>query len=485
MTTSSRATVPNKNDHEELPLREPPSFVIEVLLSTINKPLISCTIVVVICRFLSDRVVAMGDFLYSDPPKPKLDHPDSCIRLACAVHRFHVPKITKRVTFAKSFKTAGQNDKTRKLMLQADDTRIRLEEACKADKTSAERVISEAKRYQPLIHTILLSCKVQPEEARLDERLLFGWSSGIEHSPKAFKSEAIMYDLVMTIVCEALGCTVRATENSVSGEFAAASRDYAAAAGICSFLANDHLPQWISKGSNVNEERLPAECHAPFAKALASLFMANGQQMAVATVLIKPGTPNYGLLAKLSLGISEQLQDFLAQIRKDAVTQMNRLDSDFLTLVNFQIGLQKALSLYFQARDLWDKTDYGIAIALMSCACVALKTNDGSSEDGIPEISRTPLSVLKDDLEDLRVHMAKVLHSWEKDNSAVFFEKVPQHVPAGKKLQEGYKMNKATEFRLEPAEPVLLRIPEGTLERSDSDLARELSRSLNAGDADD
>ena len=54
------------------------------------------------------------------------------------------------------------------MILQADDARFKLMDAILADKVSHERVVVDAKRYQPLIHQILLSCKVQPEVARLD-----------------------------------------------------------------------------------------------------------------------------------------------------------------------------------------------------------------------------------------------------------------------------------------------------------------------------
>jgi hypothetical protein len=426
----------------------------------------------------------MGDFLYQDAEAPNLDHPDSAIRLACVVHRFKVPKITRKVTFAKSFKTVGTDEKTRRLMLTADDARQQLTEACKAGKVSAERVMADAKRYQPMIHTILLSCKVQPEQARLDERLIFEWKSGIEEKPNAFRSEAMMYDLVMTIVCEALGHAASATENSVQGEFASASRDYASAAGIFDFLAEDQLPKWIAKGSKVDENDLPSECHPPMAKALTTLFQANGQQMAIATVLMKEGTPNYSLLGKLCLGVAESLEEFLSSLRRSAFTQMSRMDKDFFTLLTLQVSVQKSLSLYFQARNLWEQDDHGMAIALLSEATVVLRQRDTSaSEHGVPDVSRiAALRALADDLKDLRGHMALLLRAWEKDNSQVYFESVPQHVPADKKLQEGHQMKKKAAYELEPAEPVLLVLPEGAIERSDSDLARELQERLNAGE---
>lgn len=103
-------------------------------------------------------------------PKVDLGHPDSAIRLASAVHRFKVPKMNKerKVSFARSFSTTGKNPKTRKTMLKADDCRQKLMDAVLAGKVSHERVVADARRYQPLIHQVLISCKFQPEMARLD-----------------------------------------------------------------------------------------------------------------------------------------------------------------------------------------------------------------------------------------------------------------------------------------------------------------------------
>ena len=119
----------------------------------------------------------MSEYLYKDPEPPKTDHPDSAIRLASVVHRFRVPQPVRKVKFSESFSTVGRNDKTRKLMLNANDARVLLKEACTAKKISAERVIADARRYQPMINTILISCKVQPEQARLDEKLVEGVST--------------------------------------------------------------------------------------------------------------------------------------------------------------------------------------------------------------------------------------------------------------------------------------------------------------------
>jgi hypothetical protein len=314
---------------------------------------------------------------------------------------------------------------------------------------------------------------------------MFEWKSGIEEKPDSFRSEAMMYDLVMTSVCEGLGYALGATEKSISGDFASANRDYATAAGIFDFLAEEHLPKWIAKGSNVDETKLPAECHPHMAKALKVLFMANGQQMAIATALMKEGTPNYGLVAKLCLGVSEQLEEFTGIVRREASVQLSRLDPNFLTLVTLQINVHKSLSMYFQSRSCWEQDDYGIAIALLSEASVALRQREHVAAHGIPDVKIIPaLAPLANDLKDLRNHMALLLRSWEKDNSSVYFAGVPQQVPTEKKLKEGIQMKRKTDYSLVEAEPHLLSLPDHALKRSDSDLARELQKRLNTGDMD-
>lgn len=295
-----------------------------------------------------------------------------------------------------------------------------------------------------------------------------------------------MYDLTMCIVCEGLGKAGVATETSVAGEFAAASREYAAAAGIFSFLADGHLPKWVARGSKVSEDDLPVECCVDTAKGLSMLFKANAQQMAIATVLIKPGTPNYSLVAKLCLGVLEQLEAYISHMRESAFKQMSRIEKDFFTLVTFQIQLQKSLSLYFYSRHLWEQEhDYGMAIAMLSEATVELKARDTTSSKGMPEVSKIPaLKALHNDLIDLRGHMNLLLKTWEKDNSSIYFEPVPQAVPADKRLEKGVHLNKEDKYRVNDVEPLLLSLSEEAIKRSDSDLARELQERLNEGLSD-
>lgn len=159
------------------------------------------------------------------------------------------------------------------------------------------------------------------------------------------------------------------------------------------------------------------------------------------------------------------------------------MDNEFFTLVIFQVNFQKALCYYFNSRQLWDSQKYGLAIAMLSEATVALKTRYSITSVGIPALTGTKtLHTLQKDLEDLRLHIRDLLTHWEADNTAVYFDRVPPTVSDMDKLQIGLFISKvgAHTFTInEDIEPLPLILPDSALERSDSDLARQLQEQMN------
>jgi len=353
-----------------------------------------------------------------------------------------------------------------------------------------------------LIQQILITCKFQPETARLDEMLVFEWCSGIEPETtpvpapgdkkkkkssskkerKVYKAEALMYDMVMTIATIALGRGWAGCDSSAAGDFKVASQNFCKAAGIMEYMEKEALPQWNARGS-VPMESLPSEATVGVCKGLKLLFLTQAQQMAVATVLIKPGTPNYGLLAKLCLSVSEKIDEFVSVMRKEAFKQMAKMDKEFFTLLTFQIYYQRSLSLYFQARQNWDDGNYGMGIALLSEAAQELTFRTNTNSAGLPDVSKTTtLHTLDKDLKDFQTHLKKLLKYWEDDNSSVYFDRVPPKVTAQDKLQKGHFISKVSPFTMsdEGVDPLPLVLPNhGALQRSDSDLARQLEKKLN------
>lgn len=136
------------------------------------------------------------------------------------------------------------------------------------------------------------------------------------------------------------------------------------------------LPDWMAKSkqhAEMEKESL-AETRVGVSVALASLHMAMSQQMAIATILVKPDEPNYSLLGKLCLGVAVELESFVSTMRSKSAVHMARMESGFLTFVTFQINVQRALGMYFLSRSLWNASEYGVAIAALSEANVAMRT---------------------------------------------------------------------------------------------------------------
>jgi len=263
------------------------------------------------------------------------------------------------------------------------------------------------------------------------ERLLFSWESGIEfaksNKKRHFDSEALMFELVLSLATYALSESNVGCDSCIDGDFPAASRQFARTAGIFQYLGEDALPNWManSKQHSEMEKDSLAETRVGVCVAFTSLFMAMAQQMAVATVLVKPGVPNYALIGKLCSGIADDLDSFVSTLRSKSAVHMSKLDPSFLTLITFSINVQRAVSLYFLARSLWNASEHGVAIAALSEATVAMRTRQSPAGRGLPGIEPNgPLQTLVAEVNAFRLHMSSLLKSWEKDNSLVYFDKV-------------------------------------------------------------
>jgi len=395
----------------------------------------------------------------------ELTYPDALIRLTSTVLKFRVPTMSeksKTIDFLRSFHTVGTHPTTQSVLKSANNSRDYLIKALSSSKTPHKTVLNAVQRYIPPLHQILVACRVQPESARLDERLIFEWSTGIEEKHRYFKSEAIMYELVMTIATEGLAHAGIGADECLDGDFAAANRSFKKASGVFDFLYKEQLPQWHAKGGKTQDDALPAEAKIGVCEAYRVLFMGIAQQMAVATVLMKDGTPSWSLCAKLSLGIAEQFEEHVSIMRSKAASTKSRIDPNQFLLMTFQIEVQRALSFYFHARHYWESAlEYGLAIGMLSKAIQMLQTRVTPSGRGLPEISsKSPLKVIESDLNEVKAHMNNLLQSWERDNSRVYFEKVVTKIPSDKQLTEGVRLGSPDPYILENVDPVALILPD-------------------------
>jgi len=269
------------------------------------------------------------------------------------------------------------------------------------------------------------------------DRLIFEWTSSLEVEAKRgktqvfYKSEAMMYDMVMAIASQAFAEAHLAQAEAKAEHFLEATKHYKSASGVMLFLAHEQLPRWAGQANNVFDHNLPCETSIEVCEAFAQMFLAMAQQMAVATVLRKPGEANCSLLAKLSLGVAEKFEECLAIFRCKANKQLPRIDPSIIAFVEGQGKLHKSLSEYYQARSMWDKILLGELLTGYGTAIVMLR-------ESITLLGHLPKSSLpKSDLNVLVKHMKAVVASWEKDNNTIYFEQPPKSVPEDRKLRQG------------------------------------------------
>uniref|UniRef100_A0A7S0AH76 pH-response regulator protein palC n=1 Tax=Minutocellus polymorphus TaxID=265543 RepID=A0A7S0AH76_9STRA len=385
---------------------------------------------------------------------------DAIVGFSTASHPFRLPKINagSNTSFIRSFKTVASHPSAQELMLRADHSREALATALVSG--SGCKIVSAASTYVPQIYEVMVTCIAQPDMARLDDRLVFEWTSSLEVEAKRgkkqvfYKSEAMMYDMVLTIASQAFAEAQLANADAKAEQYVEATKHYKSASGAMSFLANEQLPKWAGQGNDVFDHNLPCETSIEVCEAFAQMFLAMAQQMAVATVLRKPGEPNLGLLAKLSLGVAEKFEECLAIFRGKATKQLPRIDPSIIAYVEAQGKFHRSLSECYQARCMWDKILLGELLTGYGTAIVMLR-------ESIAVLGKLPKgSLSKSDLNALLKHLKTVLASWEKDNNTIYFEQPPKSVSEDQKLSQGTFMVKAEEYIfVENAAPVPLMLP--------------------------
>jgi len=199
--------------------------------------------------------------------------------------------------------------------------------------------------------------------------------------------------------------------------------------------------------------------------AFTHLFLAMAQQMALASILIKPDTPNFTLLSKLCLGIGDQYGLFGKIMNNKATKQKAKMDPNYFTLMGFQMTLQRGLAKYFQAIYLWETSKkYGYAISLLGEAMTQLvppPSYQNQAGHGLGDIiAGTPLAAIGQDIDSMRKYMQSLLTSWEKDNSQIYFEQVPSSIPESCRVREGVQLIKVEDYTLGDEEILTFTLPQ-------------------------
>ena len=289
--------------------------------------------------------------------------PSSLLRLTTSLHQYSPGAIcsSSSLSFTASFSSCGaHHPKTAALLTALDRSRLDLSKALQLGDNVSTAAACE--RYLPLIRRLLLSCEVQPTTAVLDAPLSFSWQGGLEGDGgggvigKVRESEAIMYEVTMVMGTLAVANAGSGCDHSLAGDYSAACSSFKSAASVLYHLHSSHIPSWTALGKTGGEEEMPAECVGAVCEGFQGIFLGHAQQMAVAKAMEGPlEKVNMSLLSKLTKGTESSFSTLASHLRSTAPIHFCRLPPQYLSYVAFQEALQRALSVYFQARFEWSE----------------------------------------------------------------------------------------------------------------------------------
>mmetsp|Transcript_12297 Transcript_12297/g.18421 ORF Transcript_12297/g.18421 Transcript_12297/m.18421 type:complete len:403 (+) Transcript_12297:32-1240(+) len=364
-------------------------------------------------------------------------------KLVCFLYRFPLPA-TKIMSFKKCLSNELGYEDTLKAIEHMDQAREDIAIELAAGNPNYTNIIAGTQRYIPLITQILYSFEKSPPVS-LSVSLMFDWTTGIGINPRLnfIRSPVVIWDKCMSIVSQGLAhanafhSMVRVVEGNADTLFMNAASELKKAAGTFLHAANVELPKWIVE--TTQKEVFP-ETSSSVCEGLATFCLAEAQQMAIAKALTKDkATPN-SLLAKLCVGVAKLMDTSDTIFRNKGQKDYSKIGMPFLAHISLQSSLHRAMADSFLAADAWIKSQYGLAIAHQKRAIVIFNK--------LPVPYNTSINF---DLQNVRVESLSILESYEKDNSSIYFETIPEPNP----LPDGLIMFKPEPYILD--EPVFLK----------------------------
>jgi len=283
-------------------------------------------------------------------------------------------------------------------------------------------------RYIPLVLGLVQTVENNPG-LKLNDSLTFTWSSVIceRPMPAMFTINSIRYEAAMTILTLAfMHCNQAAiimkktTEVDYEEKSKLAAQELRIAAGIFEYLHNSELPKWVT----VPSER-PAEVLSQVANGLANMCVAQAQQMAIKKATLKGSSA--GVISKLCIEVYRRYDNCLNGF-KSVPKDFAEISSTLKAYVLLNQALWRGIALKYLAQEAYEKEEYGKAVSYLNLAEKQMK------EIGIPP--KSPLEVVKDDVNAETEKIVQMKIKYTKDNDMVYFHKLVDfnqlEIPDGK-----------------------------------------------------
>lgn len=251
--------------------------------------------------------------------------------------------------------------------------------------TSCQTTILEAKAYMNLIMHILRSTFAQTVhsengdvtdsahlELDLKSDLEFSSNSGAKNATLTSLKNALNHELLIAIACLSIATGSLGYSYGAMGFYDSAALQFKRAASIWSYYCN-RLHDDDDKVHSCKDTRRMGEAKlipvsVGVAEAMSILNLAHAQQMSVASTLCNHvknsknqsttiGFHDNHLMAKLTLGISEQIQQVLDKVFRledELKEEKTLIGKNCIQLLQLEKQVQNVLSKYFLACALWE-----------------------------------------------------------------------------------------------------------------------------------
>jgi hypothetical protein len=187
----------------------------------------------------------------------------------------------------------------------------------------------------------------------------FSWKGSFTTLADFTQIPVLIYDIVMVLHAKAIlhhALAQQLLQSDFDGSLTAAGQQLLAAAGIMEYLGATLLPQWLVSTSTAIR---PLETSEHACSALADIYQAEAQQMAITKALSKDGGTPPGVLVKLCIAYIRSLDQGIDKFLKGPGDSRVSVDSYLLA---FNREFIAALIYFFSGESYRAKEDAGIAV---------------------------------------------------------------------------------------------------------------------------
>lgn len=326
---------------------------------------------------------------------------------------------------------------------------------------SIEAIIASVDAYIPLLLRLVTSMTLQKESLRLDRDLVFEWQGAIGDKMDFFKSNDVVFELLMVYHSKAMlhhRLAISLLEADSTSFLTEAGKHLLTAASVM-----DHMADKINSGGGrrfSSRAPNPPELNVNVCRSMSAMFKGSAQMMSVAKASsIGSNTPG-SVLSRLCVGVVNSMK-MAIDTMKDAVHPPQPFQSRLLLHMFVNQQIFTALSYQYHAQTLLDKKEVGNCIGCCLAAKATLAEQSASVQlpwrtSGLPRVGTTPgYTDIPAAVEMILGRIVELETTAERDNKFIYFQHVPTAEDPPQLPMEASVMNVTAYREIEMESPIV------------------------------